>query len=100
MTQGLKIWLMIIIVLNTLSVIGLLVTGFIISALLSAAIVIGAVLILRMKKLGFYIICAAAVGACISNLSVGYNVVISIISMIVAPLIIYLLMKKNWEAFQ
>lgn len=106
MTKGLKIWLWIVLVCNALSVVGGVITALAIplgwlTVIASALIVAGcAILLFQTKKLGFYIVCGGAVVSFVTNVILGTNIIIAIISAIVLPLIIFLLMKNTWNDFQ
>jgi hypothetical protein len=98
MTKGLKVWLIIVIVLNCVGIIGCITMGLILSAILSAAVVTGAIMLLKIQKMGFYVICIASVIAVIYNLSMHINPGYAIFGFL-GPLIIWLLMQKNWGTF-
>ncbi len=106
MTTGLKIWLWIVLVLNTLACIGAVLTAFLLPAawvtvILELLTVVGtAMLLFARKKMGFYVICGSNVLGMIANLFMGVNVVFAVFSVVLMPLIIWLLMKNTWYEFQ
>lgn len=113
MNSGLKGWLWFVLVVNALSAIStfrlysiaaLVRGGFAIvtvSLVCSALIIAGtAVLLFARKKVGFYLMCACALLGLIMNIVIGNNLIVSIISAVLCPLITFLLMRKEWDAFQ
>lgn len=113
MNTGLKVWLWLVLVVNALSAISTfrlysvaaLVTGgyaiVTVSLVCSALIIAGtAILLFARKKLGFYLMCACALLGLIMNIVIGNNLIVSIISAVLCPLITFLLMRKEWDAFQ
>lgn len=106
MTKGLKVWLYLVLVLNAISVVTSIIAALVspaswILVLTSVLIVAGAALLLfKTQKLGFYLICAAAVVNLIFNVVSGISIFVSIIPAIIMPLIIYLLMKNTWSEFK
>ncbi len=113
MNTGLKVWLWIVLVVNALSAISTcrlfgvaaLVPGGVaivaLSLVCSALIIAGtAVLLFARKKLGFYLMCACALLGLIMNIVMRTNLIAAIISAVFCPLITFLLMRKEWDAFQ
>lgn len=105
MTTGLKVWLWIVLVLNAISAVISLIAALIspvlwISVIAGILIIVGAIMLLQTKKIGFYLICGAAVVGLIVNVINGRNIFMALISAVVMPLIIYLLMKNTWNQFE
>lgn len=113
MNSGLKGWLWFVLVVNAISAIsnlGLYAIASLIKGgvllitlcLISSALIIAgtAILLFTRKKLGFYLMCACALINLILNIVMGNNLVIAIISAVLCPLITFLLMRKEWDAFQ
>jgi hypothetical protein len=105
MNTGLKVWLWIVMIVNAIAAIStilvaLLVPILFVSALSSIVIIVGAALILfKQKKVGFYVICCMAIVNLVFNVIGGNNMVMSLVSAVVMPGIIYLLMKPTWDVF-
>ena len=59
-----------------------------------------AVLLFSRKKMGFYLICWGAAVGMIVSIVLGQNLVRSVVSAIIMPLIIWLLIKNTWYEFQ
>ena len=122
---GLQVWLWIIFVINiltavttALAVVGSAAIGStlglgtvytilcVVSLLLEIVLIVGiAMLLFKSKKVGFYMICAAAGAGFIVNmitygvmasLTAG-NIVRAILSLVICPLVTYLLAKNDWE---
>lgn len=125
LNTGLKVWLWIIFVINIIAAVAALITVFgaaavsatlglgagytvlcLLSLILEVALVVGiAMMLFAQKKLGFYLLCATAVVAFVVNL-ITYgmlsaltpvNIVRAVVSMILFPLVTYLLAKKDWD---
>lgn len=125
LNTGLKVWLWIIFVINIISAV-VMALGVVGSAALGSAFGLGpvytvlcvaslileivlivglAMLLFKSKKMGFYLICAAAgVGFVVNMITYGVtggltaaNIVRAVISMVLCPLITYLLAKKDWD---
>lgn len=105
MTKILKVWLYLVLVANTITVITSVISAFTnpaywVFALTGVIVVAGAALIqFKTQKLGFYLICAASAIGLIFNLVNGSNIFSAFISAILMPLVIYLLMKNTWSEF-
>lgn len=106
MTKILKVWLYLILVVNTITVITSVISAltnpaYWVFALTGVIVIAGAALIqFKTQKLGLYLICAASGIGLIFNLVNGINIVSSFISAFLMPLVIYLLMKKTWSEFK
>lgn len=106
MTTGLKGWLWFVLIVNVLSGLGAIPTALVfplawISVLLEVLIVVGTVLLLfKQKKMGYYLILAAAILGLIVNVAIGSNVILAVISAVIMPGIIWLLMKNTWDQFE
>lgn len=113
MSSGLKGWLWFVLVINAVSAfsaLGLfavvsLVKGGVVVILLSLAcsalMIAGtAMLLFARKKVGFYLMCACALAGLVMNIVMGNNLVLAIVSAVLCPLITFLLMRKEWDAFQ
>lgn len=125
LSTGLKVWLWIIFVINIVSAL-VMVAGVAGSAALGSVLGLGAIytvlcvvslileivliaglamLLFKSKKMGFYLICAAAgIGFVVNMITYGVigsltaaNVVRAIISMVLCPLITYLFAKNDWD---
>lgn len=112
MNSGLKGWLWFVLIVNIISAIStfslfaiasLVRGGFAIitvSLVCSALIIAGtAMLLFARKRVGFYLMCACALVGLVMNIVIGNNLVLAIISAILCPLITFLLMRKEWDAF-
>ena len=106
MKKSLQIWLWIVLVVNTITLFGIIKLAIQAPILFinvggGLLIIAGTVTLLFIKKrIGFFIICTGAVIAFIANMVEGANVVIALLSMIIMPLIVFLLMKSEWEQFE
>ena len=105
MTTGLKVWLWIVLVVNAISGVTAIATAMLIPLMwvvvvAEALVVAGAAMLLfPRKKMGFYLICAGAAVSLILNVVLGENVIGSVISAVIMPLIIWLLIKNTWYEF-
>jgi len=104
MTTGLKIWLWLVFVVNAISAVISIIAALVlpmlwVTVIATILVIVGAVMLLQTKKTGFYLICGASVIALIINVVSGQNIVSSLISAVLMPLIIYLLMRKTWNEF-
>lgn len=125
MSKGLKGWLWFIFVVNILAAVGALVTAFgaaalsaslglgagyivlcVVSLVLEIVLVIGiAMMLFAQKKLGYYLLCAAAVVGFVVNLITygmldvltAANIVQAILGLILCPLITFVAAKKDWN---
>lgn len=106
MTGGLKGWLWFVLIVNALAGLASIATALVyplawVSVILEVLIVAGAaILLFKQKKIGYYIILAAAVLGLIVNVATGTNIIYAVISAIVMPGIIWLLMKNTWDQFE
>jgi len=97
--RGLKVWSIFCIVVNTLvAVVNLLAVG-ILYAVLGACMVAGYIIILRKKKIGFYIVCGVTAVTLIANIAYGVSIG-SAITGVLTPIITWLLMRNHWEMFE
>lgn len=104
MSTGLKVWLWIVLIANAITGVLSMIAAVLapvlwISVIMNAVIIAGAIMLLRMKRIGFFIICGAAAVSFIINVIGQQNIIVSLISAVVMPLIIYLLMRKDWDNF-
>lgn len=102
MTKGCKIWLWIILVCNILSVLLGVVTISanpkigIYTVVVGMILVVGAALLLfKQKKVGFYLMVAAAVVGVIFNIINGVNIGVALVSAVIGPAITYYFITKN-----
>ena len=117
---GLQVWLWIIFVLNIITALGALaaVVGSaalgvgpvytvlcVVSFLLEIVLIVGiAMLLFKSKKVGFYMICGAAVIGFVVNLITyglvsgltAINIGRAVVGLVVCPLVTYLLAKNDW----
>lgn len=125
LSTGLQVWLWIIFIINIITAVfavigvaGSAATGLVlglgatytvlcvISLVLEIALIAGiATLLFAKKKMGFFLVCGAAVISFVLNL-ITYgmtesltvvNVVRAILSMVLCPLITYLFAMKDWD---
>lgn len=107
MTKGCKIWLWIIFIVNTVTLVGLFddvaalqqagmgSMGLLILGL-SAAVVAGiAIMLFFHRKFGFYILAAAVICTFILNLKLGAGAAYAVGSAVVMPCITYYFILKN-----
>ena len=118
---GLQVWLWIIVVLNIITALGALaaVVGSaalgvgpvytvlcVVSFLLEIVLIVGiAMLLFKSKKVGFYMICGAAVIGFVVNLITyglvsgltAINIGRAVVGLVVCPLVTYLLAKNDWD---
>ena len=118
---GLQVWLWIIFVLNIITALGALaaVVGSaalgvgpvytilcVVSFLLEIVLIVGiAMLLFKSKKVGFYMICGAAVIGFVVNLITyglvsgltAINIGRAVVGLVVCPLVTYLLAKNDWD---
>ena len=118
---GLQVWLWIIFVLNIITALGALaaVVGSaalgvgpvytvlcVVSFLLEIVLIVGiAMLLFKSKKVGFYMICGAAVIGFVVNLITyglvsgltAINIGRAVVGVVVCPLVTYLLAKNDWD---
>lgn len=108
MTRGLKIWLWIVIIQNTLfacvtmavEMMGTISYSVMANAVLMLVVALGAATILfARRKAGFFIICASEAGSVILDLIQGSTLIFSLIPAIVLPLIVWVLMSRTWDQF-
>lgn len=104
MTLALKIYLWIILVVNSIIGIIIFLPAFVMPLLwfdviYRVVIVGGAIALLNRKKVGFYMICGVAVVSCIIYIGASENIIAILCSSIPMPLITYLLMRKGWYYF-
>lgn len=125
MSKGLKGWLWVIFVINILATVGVLMTvlgaaalsatlglgtGYIalcaVSLVLEVVLVVGiAMMLFAQKKSGYYLLCGATVVAFVVNLitygmldaMTAANIVRAVLSLILFPLITFLVAKKDWD---
>ena len=118
---GLQVWLWIIFVLNIITALGALaaVVGSaalgvgpvytvlcVVSFLLEIVLIVGiAMLLFKSKKVGFYMICGAAVIGFVVNLITyglvsgltAINIGRAVVGLVVCPLVTYLFAKNDWD---
>ena len=128
MRTGLKVWLWILLVLQIIGIVSSvftlsnkdtiaavieatgidLTTTYIVGLITTVIMIAGIVWLLFMKKkLGFWIICAVSLFSGVYGIltasgtqaMVILSIVSSIVGIVLAPGITYLLMKKDWETF-
>ncbi|MCI8586911.1 MAG: hypothetical protein HFI92_13680 [Lachnospiraceae bacterium] len=105
MTTGLKVWLWLVLVFNAIGAVTSVAAAFLIPGMwivvaAEVLVVAGAVMLLfPRKKMGFYLICAGAAVSLVLNIILGGNIVSSVISAVIMPLIIWLLIKNTWYEF-
>lgn len=121
LATGLTVWLWIVFIINIITTLlavvgtigasalglgGAYVVVCVLSVILEIVLIVGvAMMLFAHKKAGFFVVVAAAVLGLVVNLVTynmtgdftGANIAKSIISAVVAPLIIYLLAKKDME---
>lgn len=125
MSKGLKGWLWFIFVVNILAAVGSLMTavgaaalsaslglgaGYIalcvVSLILEIVVLVGiAMMLFAQKKLGYYLLCAAAVVGFIVNLITygmldaltAANIAQAVLGLVLCPLITFLVAKKDWN---
>ena len=51
------------------------------------------------EKMGFFLICGGAAVSLVLNIILGGNIVSSVVSAVIMPLIIWLLIKNTWYEF-
>lgn len=106
MTNGLRAWLWLVLVVNAISCVGMVTMAFLVplawvSVVLEILVIAGtAMLLFARKKMGFYLICGSAVLSLIIDIILKANLISSVFSAIIMPLIIWLLMKNTWYEFQ
>ena len=106
MTTGLKVWLWLVLVVNAIAGVTAVVTALLIPfmwvvVVAEILVVAGAVMLLfPRKKMGFFLICRGNAVSLIVNVILGQNIVSSVVSAVLMPLIIWLLIKNTWYEFQ
>lgn len=107
MNKGLKIWLWIILVLNSIVILGNIVAslanpiGFVYVALNVVLIVGIALLLFQQKKLGLFLYVGITFIVSILNIVLlKYSIIYSIFTAIFTPAITYLLMRPTWDEFK
>ena len=106
MTRGLKVWLWLVLVVNAIAGVTAVVTALLIPfmwvvVVAEILVVAGAVMLLfPRKKMGFFLICGGNAVSLIVNVILGQNIVSSVVSAVLMPLIIWLLIKNTWYEFQ
>lgn len=106
MTTGLKVWLWLVLVFNAIGAVTSVATAFLIPGMwivvvAEVLVVAGAAMLLfPRKKMGFYLICGGAAVSLVLNIILGGNIVSSVISAVIMPLIVWLLIKNTWYEFQ
>lgn len=106
MTTGLKGWLWFVLVVNAISCVSMVTTAILVplawvSVALEILIIAGvSMLLFGRKKMGFYLICGAAVLGLVINVILGVNIIYAVVSAVLMPLITWLLMKNTWYEFQ
>lgn len=103
-SDGARIWLWIVLVLNVLSCVSvfLVITVVpvlaIINIVLEIVLMAGvAMLLFKQRKIGFYILCACSIITGILNIVLGVNIIRAVLSAVLFPLITYLFIKNNWN---
>lgn len=106
MTRGLKVWLWLVLAVNAISGVMAIVSALLIPLMwvvvaAEALVVAGAIMLLfPRKKIGFFLICGGAAVSLVLNIILGGNIVSSVVSAVIMPLIIWLLIKNTWYEFQ
>lgn len=105
MSKGFKIFLWVILVINVISAISTVIAAFLqpklfISVALSVVYIVGIFMLIQMKKMGFFIMCGVCAINLVVNIFSGVNIALALVSAIVLPVIIYFLMKPNWDSFE
>ena len=104
LSSGAKGWLWFLFIVNIIggvfTLIGLFFTGFsglfsLISSLLLIAGV--AIMLFQQRKLGFYLMCAAAALSFLINLINGTGIIAAALGAVLCPLITYLVLKNCWD---
>ena len=102
MSKVCKAWLLVILIINTISAIVSLLVGFLnplswVSTMIVVVYVIGIILLLfKLKKVGFHLMIAAQVMGLIVNLNLGDRFLSALISSALPLLITYLFLKRDW----
>jgi len=105
MSNGLRIWLWVILVLNVIGIIGSVGTALLIpiawvSVLLSVLIIAGiSLLLFKQKRVGYYMVIGAALLGLIVNVAVGVNIIYAVFAAVCMPLITWLFLRNNWSLF-
>ena len=106
MTRALQVWLWIVLVFNAIGGVMAIVSSLLIPLMwivvvAEVLVVAGAAMLLfPRKKAGFYLICAGAAVSLIINVIAGGDIVRSVVSAVIMPLIIWLLIKNTWYEFK
>lgn len=107
MTKGCKIWLWVMLIANVISLvlgvvsIGILGAVGIYTVVAGIIAVIGVCLLLfKKKRIGFYILIVLAVVGLVVNIKVGANIVMSILSAIIAPALTFFFISKNQDVIK
>lgn len=106
MTRALQVWLWLVLVFNAIGGVMAIVSALLIPLMwivvvAEVLVVAGAsMLLFPRRKVGFYLICAGAAVSLITNIIVGGNIVGSVVSAVIMPLIIWLLIKNTWYEFK
>lgn len=102
MTTGCKIWLWIMLVANTISLVLGIISFSTLGVIGIYTIVAGIIaivgiclLLFKKKRIGFYILLALAVVGLVVNIANGANIVVSILSAIIAPALTFFFISKN-----
>lgn len=97
-----RIWLLIILIINTISAIASLLVGFLnplswVSTMIVVVYVIGiALLLFKLKKIGFHLMIAAQIMGLIVNLNLGDGFLSAVVSSALPLVITYLIIRKDW----
>jgi hypothetical protein len=67
---------------------------------LSALNFVYAIFLYKWKKWPFYAFCGSAIIAFVVNLIAGINIVSALFSLIIGPLVLYLIMRTRWNLFE
>ncbi|MEA3429934.1 MAG: hypothetical protein U9R08_01540 [Nanoarchaeota archaeon] len=109
----LTVWLIIMLIGNTLAVLSYLLLNstiasqysnvpswiFYIYGMLSLANLVFVIFLFKWKKWAFYAFCGSAIFAFIMNLFIGVGIFAAIVGL-VGPVILYLVMKTQWDLFE
>ena len=98
-----RIWLLIILIMNTISAIVSVLVGLLnplswVSTMIVVVYVIGiAWLLFKKKKIGFHLMIAAQIMGLIVNLNLGDGFFSALVSSALPLLITYLIIRRDWE---
>lgn len=97
-----RIWLLILLIINTIMAIVSLAVGFLnplswVSTMIVVVYVIGiALMLFKMKKIGFHLMIAAQIMGLIVNMNLGDGFLSAVISSALPLVITYLIVRKDW----